>query len=524
MALKLPIVSKFDPKGVNDARRGFQDLTNAASVASGIIIGAFAGIAIGVGKISIDSVKIASGYQEVASAIKQSFGESAQSLIDFAKTAPDLLGMTQTQFLDASKQFGLFGQAAGIAGEDNVEFSKGLSILAADLASFNNTSVDDAIGALGAALRGENEPIRRYGVLLDDATLKAKAMEMGIYDGTDALTPQQKVLAAHAAILEQTTIQQGDFARTQDGMAGSVKTLQANFEDLQLKLGEQLLPVFDRLIDQFTDFIDNNGPQLEVAIKAVADMVIGLVESFIGFTTWYTENQGLANSIAGALAIVGGAFVVATGIIWAFNAALYANPIGIIVAAILIGVALIVAAIVVIAENWDEITRFMGKAWDAVVFGIGTAWAAVANGVINGINFVIKAFNGLLDVWNTIAGTDFSIDLISNVTGPSIPSSLQSGARTTFGREYGGQGFKLAAGGIVMPRPGGTLATIGEAGQAEAVIPLDRLDRMMGSRGGGATYVVNVNGGLSTSSDVGRAVVEAIKRYERTSGPVFASA
>jgi hypothetical protein len=96
--------------------------------------------------------------------------------------------------------------------------------------------------------------------------------------------------------------------------------------------------------------------------------------------------------------------------------------------------------------------------------------------------------------------------------------------RVNFNTSDGNGGVKLAAGGVVMPRPGGTLATIGEAGMAEAVIPLDRLDRMMGNRGGGATYVVNVNGGLSTSADVGRAVVDAIKKFERASGPVFAGA
>jgi hypothetical protein len=102
--------------------------------------------------------------------------------------------------------------------------------------------------------------------------------------------------------------------------------------------------------------------------------------------------------------------------------------------------------------------------------------------------------------------------------------TLSVGGRVNFNTSDGNGGVKLAAGGVVMPRPGGTLATIGEAGMAEAVIPLDRLDRMMGNRGGGATYVVNVNGGLATSSDIGRAVVDAIKRFERTSGPVFASA
>jgi hypothetical protein len=108
------------------------------------------------------------------------------------------------QTVTGAKTFGIFGKAAGLAADENVLFSKELIALAADLASFNNTSVDDAITALGAGLRGENEPLRRFGVLLDDATLRAKALEMGIYDGNGSLTAQQKILAANSAIFEQT--------------------------------------------------------------------------------------------------------------------------------------------------------------------------------------------------------------------------------------------------------------------------------------------------------------------------------
>jgi hypothetical protein len=123
--------------------------------------------------------------------------------------------------MDGAATFAIFGQAAGLAGQDLVGFSTDLVQLASDLASFNNTSPEEAIQAIGAALRGESEPIRAYGVLLDDATLKARAFEMGIYDGTGVLTQQQRVLAAQAEILAQTTTQQGDFARTADGAANA---------------------------------------------------------------------------------------------------------------------------------------------------------------------------------------------------------------------------------------------------------------------------------------------------------------
>jgi hypothetical protein len=81
---------------------------------------------------------------------------------------------------------------------------------------------------------------------------------------------------------------------------------------------------------------------------------------------------------------------------------------------------------------------------------------------------------------------------------------------------------RLAEGGIVMPRPGGVLANIAEGGQAEAVIPLNRLGDFSGK--GGNTYNINVNAGVGSGATIGKAVVDAIKAYERTSGPVFQGA
>jgi hypothetical protein len=79
--------------------------------------------------------------------------------------------------------------------------------------------------------------------------------------------------------------------------------------------------------------------------------------------------------------------------------------------------------------------------------------------------------------------------------------------------------FKLAKGGIVM---GPTNALIGEAGP-EAVIPLSGANSARGAMG--TTINITVNAGIGTSgSQVGQQIVDAIKKYERTSGAVFASA
>jgi hypothetical protein len=74
--------------------------------------------------------------------------------------------------------------------------------------------------------------------------------------------------------------------------------------------------------------------------------------------------------------------------------------------------------------------------------------------------------------------------------------------------------LKLAEGGIVPARMGGTLATIGEGGQAEAVIPLDRFDDIVGKRGGGG-IVVNINTVAGDPAAIERVVIDAISRANR---------
>jgi len=188
--------------------KGLDKLTTPAIIAATVAAGAFAA------KLAGEAIGAASDLIETQNKVAVIFGSSSRAILDFGENAVSSLGQTQTQALDASATFAQFGKAAGLAGNDLVGFSTELVTLSADLASFNNSTPEQAITAIGSALRGESEPLRNFGVLLDDATLRARAMEMGIYKGAGALTQQQKVLAAHQEILAQTTDAQGDFERT----------------------------------------------------------------------------------------------------------------------------------------------------------------------------------------------------------------------------------------------------------------------------------------------------------------------
>ena len=202
------------------------------------------------------TIDAASDLNETVSKSQQIFGDASKAVEDFASNSAKQFGQSKQQAIDAAASFGVFGKAAGLTGEDLSTFSTDLVALSADLASFGNTTPEEAALALGAALRGEAEPIRRFGVLLDDATLKQEALAMGLIKTTKgALTPQQKVLAANAVILKQTADAQGDFARTSDGVANQQRILEASFKDLQTEMGQKLLPTFNSALTSLNEFL-----------------------------------------------------------------------------------------------------------------------------------------------------------------------------------------------------------------------------------------------------------------------------
>lgn len=252
-------------------------LIGTAAVA-GLGIAAGGVLAIGAYK----AVQSASDLNETISKTKVIFGNSAKDIMAWSKTSASAMGQSQRQALDAASQFAVFGKAAGLSGKDLTGFSKELSVLSADLASFYNTDPEEAITAIGAALRGESEPIRRFGVLLDDASLRAEAFKQGIIASTkDALTPQQKALAAHALIMKQTTDAQGDFARTSDGLANQQRIFNAELENAKAAIGASLLPLATALL-----------PKITAAIPAVVSGIQTLVAAVQGIIGPFVQAQG----------------------------------------------------------------------------------------------------------------------------------------------------------------------------------------------------------------------------------------
>lgn len=493
----------------------------------------------------------ASDLAETQAKTNEIFGtEGAAALDKFAGAAAKNLGQSKQAALDGAATFGMFGKMAGLAGQDLVGFSTDMSTLASDMASFNNTSPEEAVEAIGAALRGESEPIRRYGVLLDDATLRNEAMRMGLIKTTkQALTPQQKVLAAQAAIMKQTTDQQGDFARTSDGLANKQRILKAQLANLGTEIGAKVLPAMVSVTGaglKMIEWVDRNRTTVGVFVVGLTALVTTIWAVSAAIKAW-----------AAIQAVWNAAVIVARNVQLAWNIAMMANPIGLVIVAIVGLIAVFVlaykksetfrkivngafAAVTKAARatwNWIKgawpklasiITapiNLARRGWGTALSGIRTAAQTSVRWIRERFNDLVGFFDGLpgrisrmaSGMWSGISGAFRG--MVNSIIGMwnglsfSLPSVNVPGIGQVGGFTLSTPNIPyLAKGGIVKARPGGTLAVLGEAGRDEAVVPLPA-----GGRFGGGGGPEEIHARIDLALD-GKVIQTVLLKHKRRMG------
>ena len=373
-------------KGVDDSvKKASTGMSNFMSKIKQV--GATMGVAFAgqqVVQFSKQIVMAASDMNETMTKTAVIFGDGFEKINQFAEQSANAMGMSKKSALDASATFALFGKSAGLAGEDLGAFSGDLVTLASDFASFYNTSPEEAITSIGAALRGESEPIRKYNVLINDASLKQEALRMGlIKTTTGALSPQTRVLAAQALILKQSTDAQGDFKRTADGAANTMRILSANMENAKAKLGEGLLPAFQAVLAVLKPII--------AGLAAFGTFLASNKESVTAFIVTLT-----ALTAAWGLYTV---FVKRAAIQQAIlNAVQKLNPIG----AIVVAVALLVAGMVKLFNSNEKFRKAvvtMAKvalqAFAAIIPMVGMVFEAIMKITTGPLRLLLLALSKL---------------------------------------------------------------------------------------------------------------------------------
>lgn len=288
---------------------------------------------------SFKLVQQASNLEESQSKVNTVFKNSAFIVNDFAKTSAASFGITKQAALEAAGTFGNLIQAFGIGEGQAANMSVTLVSLAADLASFNNTPIEDAILALRSGLSGETEPLKRFGVAINDVRLKQEALNLGLYDGKGALDITAKTQAAYALILKDTNLAQGDFSRTSEGFANQMRILQASLSDAATEVGLVLLPYFkdfvnfinDNIVPAITAFAENLGEKgvgraFEFAIAAMGDFGIKAIEVMKGA---YIATLEFLRSLADVIEKLGQVGIIASAASFNFVGAFKSAAVGV---------------------------------------------------------------------------------------------------------------------------------------------------------------------------------------------------
>jgi hypothetical protein len=373
-------------KGVDDnvkvASTGMSNFSSKLKGVASTLGVAFAGTQIAA--FAKDTIMAASNMAESLSKVRVVFGDGAAAVEAWGKTAADSMGISNQAALEAAGTYGNLFQAFGLGQGQAQDMSMSLVQLAGDMASFNNTSIDDAITALRSGLSGETEPLKKFGVAMNEARLKTEALSLGLIKSTsDALTPAAKAQAAYALIMKDTALAQGDYARTSDGTANTMKTLQAKMEDAKVALGDALMPAFKGLL-----------AVLKIAIPLLTKLGI-----------FFQNNQDEIKAFAIALGIGSVAWGVYTLVVKRatiaqklLNLAQKMNPIGLIVVA----VALLAAGLVKLwknSETFRNVIITVGKAglmaFASIIPMVGKVGEAVLKFLMTPLKLVLGALSKL---------------------------------------------------------------------------------------------------------------------------------
>ena len=307
------------------------------------------------------AVSAASDFDENLNKIGVAFGDSADAVKSWADEATKNFGLSMNQALEATSLFGDMATSMGISHTEAAAMSTSLAGLAGDLASFKNIGIDQAMTALNSVFTGETESLKQLGIVMTEVNLQEFANGLGLV--YDEMTQAEKVQLRYNYVLEMSANAQGDYARTSDGTANSMRTFQASVENLGIALGQNLLPIITPLIQKATEMVNAFAaadPELQQLVLKIAGIAAVAGPALLIFGKMVTGIGSVTNAVGGLVTMItklGGMKTIISSVFTAVT-----SPAGLAVMAI----AAVIAIGYLLIKNWDEVKAKAGETWDWV--------------------------------------------------------------------------------------------------------------------------------------------------------------
>lgn len=321
--------SSFEKKMESISSRAKSIGDKISGIGTSLTVGVTAPLAIA-GKSMVDA---ASDFDENLNKISVAFGDNADEVKAWADTATQSFGLSMNQALEATSLFGDMATSMGISQGEAASMSTSLAGLAGDLASFKNIGIDQAMTALNGVFTGETESLKQLGIVMTETNLEEFAAKTGqVYS---EMSQAEKVQLRYNYVMAMSKNAIGDYARTSDGTANSMRTFQASVENLAITLGQNLLPIVTPIIQKATEMVNAFAaadPQLQQLILKIAGIaaVAGPALLVVG------KMVSVFGSVSGAIGLLGGKIAELGGMGKAISAVFTAitSPVGIAVGAI----------------------------------------------------------------------------------------------------------------------------------------------------------------------------------------------
>ena len=591
MAIFIPLVTKFDDKGLKGAQRALAQFQNFA-----VDVGRVAATAIAA--VGVASVREAAQFETTFSRIQGLVGLTADEIValeDAARRLGPAFGKTGTEAAEAL----FFITSAGLRDADAIDVLeaslKGAAIGLGSVEELANAATaamntygpsvitgTEATEALAEAVRlgqfapeelagslGRVIPIAsELGVSFQETTGLIAGLTKGGLSATEAVTGVRGAMQAFLKPTAEAATMMEKYGFTTQGVADSIEQdgLLATLIKLREGFGENQED-FTRVIGSIEGLnavLALTGPNVATNVDIIAQMTdgVGILDEAMGITAdtaQFKFDVAMATAKDSLLEIGSAILENLQPHLDTFNQWMQEHGPAIEEGFIKIYDSLdkfltseVLANIITkFQEMWPEIKETVSQLGDLVAVLAPVLMDAVADilplftdlaSIMNDLGFFTDEVIGYFTQWET--DTPGFVDFLNKNINPMerLKDTVAGLARALDAAREAWERFKAAGGlnqleGVVSPGSfggrragggpvaGGTPYLVGEMGpelfvpsSGGTIIPNNRV-------GGGSNITINVNAGMGANgAQIGEQIVTAIKRYERTSGPVFASA
>jgi hypothetical protein len=296
MAIRIPILTSFDPKGLKQANASFANLqTQMGSLgrnfaaAGAVVAGAFTLIGKGLADAA-ESQKVFAQTEAVLRSTGTTANGTALQISEMASSLQKSTAFSDEAILSGANLLLTFKNIQNQAGEGNDIFDQTTQAML-DVARAMGTDASTEAIRLGKALNdpvGGISALTRVGIQFTDQQK----------DQIEALSQSGDLMGAQKIILAELQSQFGGSAAAYaETFAGQLEGLNNDLNDLSEEIGFAVMPAVQGLIDEFRELIPIIGPQIKAAIESVDWQA--LIKSVVDFTEFLIQNaEIIGKSIA----------------------------------------------------------------------------------------------------------------------------------------------------------------------------------------------------------------------------------